>query len=307
MMIAKYFNRRRGLANGLTMSGNALGGIVMPLVAHKLISEYALRGCFLIMGSLLLNSCVGIMLWQPVEWHQKKSPIEAIPILDENPQEALSQSDSPEADTSVEEELTVTNKESLLNEPLPFESGLDLSLDISVAVKICTPEIFISKRDIDMYASGPNLYSNGNCIAVHNKRIPRGGSSPHLADMSKSNDKMYGSSGSTESLPNMFKLSPRLMKHGSRASSFMYLSSYSFGPTASAILTKEHFTGLDFGDSKDMSDDSQELEKHKKWTLFPCLRKLALDLSIFEKSRFYIMTVSLFFHVLGYPGTQLFL
>lgn len=315
-MIAKYFHRRRGLANGLTMAGNALGGIIMPLVVHRLITEYALRGCFLIMGSLLLNSCVGAMLWQPVEWHQKKASIESVPILEETLQEDLCPSnDSPGADTlyineesvdvSGDDECTVMDKNSYIH-PHHFESGLDLSLDSTVTVRVSAPEMCADRKHINMYASGPNLYSNRNFMEVPNNQIPRGGSSPHLAESSRSNDKTYGSSVSTESLPGMFKLLPK-KKHGSRASSFMYLSSYSFGPTVGAVLKKEHLTGLESSSSKTTSDDLDSPEKSKKWKISPCLRKLAIDQSIFKKSRFYFMTISLFFHVLGYQGTQLFL
>ncbi|GIY29993.1 monocarboxylate transporter 2 [Caerostris darwini] len=316
-MIAKYFYRRRGLANGLTMAGNALGGIVMPLVANKLISEYSVRGCFLIMASVLLHACVGAMLWQPVEWHQKKNPVESVPILKNSPEEELlSCNSSPGKDTlypqedsqntSIQDDHTVSNKDSILIENFNFESGFDLSLESSVVLKSSAPEIFVEYRDGNMYSSGPNLYSNKPCVPNSNKMI-RGGSSPHLADIPKSSERTYGSSVSTESLPNMFKLAPRLLKHSSRGSSFIYLSSYSFGATAGAVLTKEHFATLDATNCKIICEDSSETKKPRKWKLFPCLRKIPIDLSIFEKSRFYIMTVTLFFSALGYPGTQIFL
>ncbi|XP_055927405.1 monocarboxylate transporter 12-B-like isoform X2 [Argiope bruennichi] len=313
-MIAKYFYRRRGLANGLTMAGNALGGIVMPLVANKLISEYTVRGCFLIMGSILLHACVGAMLWQPVEWHQKKKPVESIPILESNPPEESESSPGKETlyaqeesrNTSIQEDHTVSNKDSMLIENFNFESGFDLSLESSVILKSSAPEIYAERRNGNMYSSGPNLYSNKSCAPNSNNKMIRGGSSPHLADVPK-NERTYGSSVSTESLPHMFKLAPRLLKNSSRASSFIYLSSYSFGPTVGAILTKEHFTGLDASDSKVISENTCEVKNHRKWKLFPFLKSLPIDLSIFEKSRFYIMTVTLFFSALGYPGTQIFL
>lgn len=310
MMIATYFYHRRGLANGLTMAGNAIGGIIMPLVANKLISEYSLRGCFLIMGSILLNACVGAMLWQPVEWHQKETSIEDIPILEESSQgKAFPSNESIGEDTlcpredsqniSIQDDNRTISKEIIYIDN--FESGLDLSLENSISLK--APEICLDPKSSLMYLSGPNLYSN----SAGNGKIFRGGSSPHLADVSKSNERTYGSSVSTESLPNMFRLAPRLLNHHSRTSSFIYLSSYSFGPTVGAVLTKEHFTPQESSDAKAVMESIEKSKPPKKWIFTPWLRRLPIDKSIFEKSRFYIMTVTLFFHALGYPGTQTFL
>lgn len=300
-MIATYFYHRRGLANGLTMAGNAIGGIIMPLVANKLISEYSLRGCFLIMASILLNACVGAMLWQPVEWHQKETRQEDIPILEEGTPRNESIGESTlcpregSLNTSIQEDNRTISKENMFVDN--FESGLDLSIENSISLK--APDL----KSSVMYLSGPNLYSNG----AGNGKIFRGGSSPHLADVSKSNERTYGSSVSTESLPNMFRLAPRLLNHHSRTSSFIYLSSYSFGPTVGAVLTKEHFTPQELNDSKAVMESLEKSKPPKKWIFSPCLRMLPIDKSIFEKSRFYIMTVTLFFHALGYPGTQTFL
>ncbi|GIY19944.1 MFS domain-containing protein [Caerostris extrusa] len=182
--------------------------------------------------------------------------------------------------TSIQDDHTVSNKDSILIENFNFESGFDLSLESSVALKSSAPEIFVEYRDGNMYSSGPNLYSNKSCVPNSNKMI-RGGSSPHLADIPKSSERTYGSSVSTESLPNMFKLAPRLLKHSSRGSSFIYLSSYSFGATAGAVLTKEHFATHDATNCKIICEDPSETKKPRKWKLFPCLRKIPIDLSIF--------------------------
>ncbi|KAG8201420.1 hypothetical protein JTE90_024293 [Oedothorax gibbosus] len=309
MMIAKYFNHRRGLANGLTMASNAIGGMIMPLVTSKLISEYSLRGCFLIMASILLNACVGAMLWQPVEWHQKETPIEGIPMLEENCAGKCSRSNEsvgkdtlcPQEDSknpSILEDNKTLTKDNMFIEN--FESGLDLSLDNATSLK--EPEVFVDRKN-SRYLSGPNLYSN-----IEGKgKIFRGGSSSHLDDISKRNERTYGSSVSTESLPNKFRLAPTLLNHHSKTSSFIYLSSYSFGPTVGAVLTKEHFTSQEGNDFKGEMDDSEKTKKHKKIFFSSCLRMLNINKSIFEKSRFYIMTITLFFHALGYQGTYTFL
>uniref|UniRef100_A0A2L2YDV6 Monocarboxylate transporter 12 n=1 Tax=Parasteatoda tepidariorum TaxID=114398 RepID=A0A2L2YDV6_PARTP len=308
-MIAKYFYQKRGLANGLTMAGNAIGGIILPLIATELISVYSVRGCFLIMGGLILHSCVGASLWQPVEWHQKHLPTIVPSIKDNSEIEPLQAEDSCGEDTLCSDEEyrdnsiqdDIPNKD-MLSENIHFESGLDLSLDNSLALKLNSPEIVIGRKNSELYSSGPNMHISAFSPKTLNDRLVRGGSSPHLADISRKNDRTYNSSVSTESLPNLLGLNPKLLN--SRASSFMYLSSYSFGPTTGAILTKEHFTSAD---SSETLEKTCDVAKPKKWKFSPCLKKLNIDKSIFENSRFYIMTVTLFFHALGYPGTQIFL
>jgi MFS family permease len=51
--IAAWFDRRRGLALGIAMSGVGLGGFVMPQLAQALIDRVGWRGAYLILG------CVG--------------------------------------------------------------------------------------------------------------------------------------------------------------------------------------------------------------------------------------------------------
>lgn len=48
--VARWFYKRRGLANGIVMSGIGLGTIIMPPLANKLITTYDWRNSFLIIG-----------------------------------------------------------------------------------------------------------------------------------------------------------------------------------------------------------------------------------------------------------------
>lgn len=74
LIIGQYFNKRRGLANGICASGSALGSMILPPFLNYLLSEYGCRGTILILCGLLMNVCVGAALYQPVEWHLKKVP-----------------------------------------------------------------------------------------------------------------------------------------------------------------------------------------------------------------------------------------
>ncbi|XP_025987058.2 monocarboxylate transporter 9 [Solenopsis invicta] len=68
-IVTSYFVRLRGLANGLCISGSALGSIFLPPVLGFLLREYGYRGAVLIMGAVTLNVWASALLYHPVEWH----------------------------------------------------------------------------------------------------------------------------------------------------------------------------------------------------------------------------------------------
>ncbi|XP_024940750.1 uncharacterized protein LOC107267613 [Cephus cinctus] len=79
-----YFQKKRGQAVGMSMSGTAIGLMLMPQIVHGLLNLYGFRGSTLIIGGLALHSIVGAILFQPVENHMKKAPSEGPPALPEN-------------------------------------------------------------------------------------------------------------------------------------------------------------------------------------------------------------------------------
>ncbi|GLV43090.1 hermes [Carabus blaptoides fortunei] len=73
-IVTSYFVRLRGLANGLCISGSAIGSIILPPVLRLLLEAYGYRGAVLIMGGVTLNVWVGAMFYHPVEQHMKRVP-----------------------------------------------------------------------------------------------------------------------------------------------------------------------------------------------------------------------------------------
>ncbi|XP_076233292.1 solute carrier family 16 member hermes [Calliopsis andreniformis] len=68
-IVTSYFVRLRGLANGLCISGSALGSIFLPPILGILLREYGYRGAVLIMGAVTLNVWASALLYEPVEKH----------------------------------------------------------------------------------------------------------------------------------------------------------------------------------------------------------------------------------------------
>ncbi|XP_026668398.1 monocarboxylate transporter 13-like [Ceratina calcarata] len=75
-IVTSYFKRLRGLANGLCISGSAIGTIVLPPFLQYLLDCFGYRGAVLIMGAMTLNTLVCGLLYHPVEEHMVRVPIE---------------------------------------------------------------------------------------------------------------------------------------------------------------------------------------------------------------------------------------
>lgn len=78
-IVNSYFWKLRGLANGLCISGSAIGSILLPPLITHLICEYNFHGASLIMGALTLNIWVASLIYEDVDAHSK--PV----ILDQPP------------------------------------------------------------------------------------------------------------------------------------------------------------------------------------------------------------------------------
>lgn len=71
-IVTSYFVRLRGLANGLCISGSALGSIFLPPLLRFLLETYGYRGACMIMGGITLNTWIAALFYEPVERHMKR-------------------------------------------------------------------------------------------------------------------------------------------------------------------------------------------------------------------------------------------
>ncbi|EZA54469.1 Monocarboxylate transporter [Ooceraea biroi] len=75
-IVTSYFEKLRGVANGLCISGSAIGTIVLPPLLQYLLDTFGHRGAVLIMGAITLNTLVCGLLYHPVEQHMKIVPLD---------------------------------------------------------------------------------------------------------------------------------------------------------------------------------------------------------------------------------------
>ena len=65
-MVGRYFDKRRSLANGLSVAGSGVGSFLFPPLMQLLIEKYTINGCILILGALCLHLCVAGLLYRPL-------------------------------------------------------------------------------------------------------------------------------------------------------------------------------------------------------------------------------------------------
>ncbi|XP_018373733.1 PREDICTED: monocarboxylate transporter 1-like [Trachymyrmex cornetzi] len=75
-IVTQYFEKLRGMATGLCISGSAIGTIVLPPLLQHLLDRFGYRGAVLIMGAITLNTLVCGLLYHPVEQHMKIVPLD---------------------------------------------------------------------------------------------------------------------------------------------------------------------------------------------------------------------------------------
>ncbi|XP_027225231.2 monocarboxylate transporter 9 [Penaeus vannamei] len=71
LILAQYFDKRRGLANACLTAGVGLGHFLNPLFIRFLQKEYSYRGATLIIGGFIFHGVAAAALYHPVEWHMK--------------------------------------------------------------------------------------------------------------------------------------------------------------------------------------------------------------------------------------------
>lgn len=67
IMLNRYFNKRRPMANGLAAAGSPVFLCALSPLGQLLQDHYGWRGGFLILGGLLLNCCVCAALMRPLQ------------------------------------------------------------------------------------------------------------------------------------------------------------------------------------------------------------------------------------------------
>ncbi|XP_060830455.1 monocarboxylate transporter 13-like [Bombus pascuorum] len=127
-IVTSYFERLRGFANGLCISGSAIGTIVLPPFLQYLLDCFGYRGAVLIMGALTLNTLVCGLLYHPVEQHMIMVPVEGgIDNQGLTIDEPVPHKKKPTGSSTIENETSCSNIRSKKEEISETESIMNNS------------------------------------------------------------------------------------------------------------------------------------------------------------------------------------
>ncbi|KAM4692465.1 monocarboxylate transporter 4-like [Rhinophrynus dorsalis] len=89
IMLNRYFDKRRPLANGLAAAGSPVFLCCLSPLGQALQYEFGWRGGFLILGGLLLNNCACAALMRPLEPPKKAKEEEVVKEVEQKPKKKL--------------------------------------------------------------------------------------------------------------------------------------------------------------------------------------------------------------------------
>ncbi len=107
-ILPHYFNKKLGLATGISQTGTAAGMFIFAGLNQFLIDEYGLQGSFLILSAISLNAIpLGLLMREPVSISKRDSERELLIVKD-----SISKDKSAECFNDIYEDSTIesTNK-----------------------------------------------------------------------------------------------------------------------------------------------------------------------------------------------------
>ena len=69
--VGHYFEKRRALANGITVAGSSVGNFAVPPLMRFLLDYYGLQGALLVLAGIMLHVCMCAMLLRPITFYKQ--------------------------------------------------------------------------------------------------------------------------------------------------------------------------------------------------------------------------------------------
>ncbi|XP_055902991.1 monocarboxylate transporter 9 [Eupeodes corollae] len=299
-IVTSYFVKLRGLANGLCISGSALGSIILPPLLRYLLVTYGYRGAVLIMGGVTLNVFVAAIFYEPVENHMIRVP-RAKKSLDDIEEEDVGivlKFESVAEENPELKALTEDQNEAKQSPDLYMGNGDDKHFGRSASAAVVqsfnknpdeyNAHIRTRKVSTPTYGSVPQrnqTFTPGQMNSQNSLyAVPERGTSHNRLDR---NLALRNSSRH------------RLSRHSPSTSSFQYISTPYHGSTLS-FQPKEfssHLSLKSLGSGGALHEDTVECEKEE-----PSTRSKFFDITLLKDPVYLIILISNSTNAIGYTN-----
>jgi len=66
-MVSQYFEKRRGFANCIAVTGGSVGSLIYAPLITKLLNSYGYHGCMVLLAAMMLHDCICGALFRPLK------------------------------------------------------------------------------------------------------------------------------------------------------------------------------------------------------------------------------------------------
>ncbi|XP_062536140.1 monocarboxylate transporter 12 [Armigeres subalbatus] len=299
-IVTSYFVKLRGLANGLCISGSALGSIILPPLLRYLLVNFGYRGACLIMGGITLNVWVAAIFYQPVENHLKR--VKKVKDVEED--FVLNDTIMEESETNEDLEGGLNDGKSVMK-PKFMITGDDTPV-ATPTLEHKSPDIFRFNPKhglIDSFtrsvsaAAVPASYHKEDSSHRHRKiSTPIKEEHRNLTFTTTLNDSQ-GSHFRLNRL-NSMRSGHRPPRRSPSTSSFQYISTPYHGSTLSALQPKEFASHLSL---RSIADSFKTSSKQAGETSEKASKKY-FDLSLLRDPSYLVILISNSTNAIGYTN-----
>lgn len=300
-IVTSYFVKLRGLANGLCISGSALGSIILPPLLRYLLETYGYRGAVLLMGGVTLNVFVAALFYEPVENHMIRVP-RAKKALDDIEEEDVGivmkfESVEEEPTTEAGGGKSLRDLDAKQSPDLYMTNGDDIHFNRSASAAVV--QSFSSKNQDEF-----NPHTRTRKVSTPTYGIPQRNQTFTPGQMNSQNS-LYAVPERGQSHTRLDRnlalrnsSRHRLSRHSPSTSSFQYISTPYHGSTLS-FQPKEFSSHLSLKSlgSGGLPDDTVEFEKEE-----PPPKTKFFDISLLKDPMYLIILISNSTNAIGYTN-----
>jgi len=123
-MVSHYFEKRRGFANCITITGSSVGSLLYAPLITKLLTSYGYKGCMVLLAAILLHGCICGALFRPISFYANQRQYQNCSedtnenILDDASRDSDDSSDDEEGDNMSDVEAERWKKTVVEHGPL---------------------------------------------------------------------------------------------------------------------------------------------------------------------------------------------